>query len=759
MGPFLASLGAETITGIFNRRGDLKWILEHAEVRETSMRNTLSIAFILSTILLISVSTAQATSPWADPSGFLPAKGRRIATSGDLPGESPIARFAPFQDVLSDGQFVWGPNVGSFDVRAFLEEQHSPLLAYANAVESAARYASVNPRVLIAMLQTQYRLLRHIPGDAAPDQIRALIEETASDLAFAFYQHLYAWGSRRHLRSAEVQPFPEIRTADGSIVQLDLHMSSGSYAVASSLGRTFNLDSWAQEISPEGGAGFSQAFASLFPDEDPLDTSNDINPPGPPPDDLFQFPFPLGASWRFSGPHSWFGGDTYPDRSSMDFSTSWANYPDRPYKNSVAAAAGDALIRTPGQTSSPCWVAIDHGGGWSTSYYHLINLGDPGALGTMTRNQLIGSIGTETCNGGFASGPHVHFTLLYNGALVDLEGVKLSGWTIHVGPDGSDPYASGYLERDGMTLSPGSAVENDYHIYYGSPVDYSLRFSGHGAGDFDRLKIPIDDPIRDVPGPPVDVGFHDFAVEWWMKAEPGMNSAPAIACGDNDRWKNGNSILDRSRSAGTSEWGVSMAGGRIAFGITGPTGEQKTICSSNVVDDGQWHHILVQRNRFDSSSGLYADGQLWLFIDGILQETAIGPIGDISYPDDEPMGMTCGPGGTEACLDDPYLVIGARKYDLGPAFTGWLDDIRIAWWLRSLGDFVPPGQPLVPDSETVALLSLNEGRGDVIYDTAGYDGGTSQGRRFFGGSPAGPEWLLSDRFIQYQQHYFPVLFR
>ncbi|TFG50816.1 MAG: hypothetical protein E4H37_08775, partial [Gemmatimonadales bacterium] len=146
-----------------------------------------------------------------------------------------------------------------------------------------------------------------------------------------------------------------------------------------------------------------------------------------------------------------------------------------------------------------------------TSYYHLRNIGSTsGAIGTFSRNQLIGATGTEVCNGGSASGAHVHFTLWYNGALSNLEGVKLSGWTLHQGPAGSNLYNSGYIERDGVTLTHWNWVTNDYHSYYGTGLDYSLRFYGNGSGNIDRLSIPVTDLDSELKsGPPADLGYFD----------------------------------------------------------------------------------------------------------------------------------------------------------------------------------------------------------------------------------------------------------
>ncbi len=58
--------------------------------------------------------------------------------------------------LVSDGQFVWGPNVGDFDIGSFLADRGSPLADYAPDIELWARYSSVNPKILIAFLELRH---------------------------------------------------------------------------------------------------------------------------------------------------------------------------------------------------------------------------------------------------------------------------------------------------------------------------------------------------------------------------------------------------------------------------------------------------------------------------------------------------------------------------------------------------------------------------------------------------------------------------
>ena len=226
-----------------------------------------------------------------------------------------------------------------------------------------------------------------------------------------------------------------------------------------------------------------------------------------------------------------------------------------------------------------------------------------------------------------------------------------------------------------------------------------------------------------------------------MRAQPGENTAGPVSCGANQDWRLGNIILDRHRMNQPRSYGVSMGDGRIVFGVTGETGASLTICGTTVIDDGQWHHVAVQRNRY---AGAYPEGFLWLYVDGQLDASGVGPSGKVSYPNDGVPGSYCGPSGDQPCVNDPYLVVGAEKHGLDPSvypsFSGWIDELRISNNLRYLSAFSPATATFVPDANSVGLYHFDEGSGDVIYDTAGSSGPPANGFRKYGGSPAGPEW-------------------
>jgi hypothetical protein len=265
-------------------------------------------------------------------------------------------------------------------------------------------------------------------------------------------------------------------------------------------------------------------------------------------------------------------------------------------------------------------------------------------------------------------------------------------------------------------------------------------FGGRSRGDVDRVKIQIDNPDDANPGPPVDVGATDFTVEFFMKATPGANTMPETGCNQN-AWTNGNIIIDRDRFGGERDYGISLGGGRVNFGVTGPGYAENTLCGMTRVDDGQWHHVAVERRR--------SDGRMYIFVDGRLDAQADGPDGDISYPDNAYPARACGANQYEYCLSsDPYLVIGTEKHNIAYGFAGMLDELRVSSVLRyPTSGYALPNVAFVADADTRALYHFDEGAGDIVIDST--SGNRSPGTRRFGqggGSQSGPVWIADSPF-------------
>jgi murein DD-endopeptidase MepM/ murein hydrolase activator NlpD len=148
------------------------------------------------------------------------------------------------------------------------------------------------------------------------------------------------------------------------------------------------------------------------------------------------FPFPVGETWGFQGPHA-NGGEAV--LSSLDF-----------YRLDVAVGApvvamAGGVVTVP--ANCPNMVIVDHGGGWTSNYYHVTGISVSTGQ-TINRGQQLGGTSAETGCGGFASGPHVHVWLKFQNSSVAIAGKDIGGWTVQAG---AQPY-DGCLVRGAMSL-------------------------------------------------------------------------------------------------------------------------------------------------------------------------------------------------------------------------------------------------------------------------------------------------------------------
>jgi hypothetical protein len=253
----------------------------------------------------------------------------------------------------------------------------------------------------------------------------------------------------------------------------------------------------------------------------------------------------------------------------------------------------------------------------------------------------------------------------------------------------------------------------------------SLRFYGTGRNDIDRVKFALTNPPR-----PIDVQF-DFTIELWLKLDGNTNQSGTCKTGG-DSWINGNALVDRDifDQGDFGDYGISIYGQRVAFGVNnGSTGN--TICGSQALNDGQWHHIAVTREE--------QTGQLRIFVDGKLDAQGSGPRGNISYNDARVADY----------VNEPHLVLGAEKHDYDrqnyPSFHGWVDELRISDIVRYSGEFARPSQPWSPDEATMGLFHFDEGSGTTVADSSWYQ--QSQfGTLFVGGPSNGPQWSSDTPF-------------
>lgn len=346
-----------------------------------------------------------------------PAAAQPIQHADGPTKPAPQAPLTVFADGFSarwieDADFVYGPALLDFDVRAYLASAAPHLGPQAEAISHWAGHYSLSPKVLLALLEMQSGVLSNpaaladpsaglAPGDAG-EQIRAVVMSLFVD--FYAYREASA-GQPRALNAA-------------TFALLNLFRSTapaGLSADAADVARTRFLDAYSRLFpSPALGAAGADVLGGALP-----------------PSNFLQFPWKNNASWFFNGTHHTSGSGSSP-MSSIDFTRTWSlvwgNNTSTDYV--VAAHAGQVTV------NSSCQVTITAPNGWATNYYHLSNVVVANGQQVSANDTIATYANTQAqalCQGGSSTGPHVHFTLIQNGVLSSLDGVQLSNFLVHAG--------------------------------------------------------------------------------------------------------------------------------------------------------------------------------------------------------------------------------------------------------------------------------------------------------------------------------------
>lgn len=336
--------------------------------------------------------------------------------------------------LLPDSEVVYSPGGAAFDVRSFVLAHPGYLATYTEIItdtapprpgwqivaEAAQRYA-INPRLLLALLEQQSGALSnpspeeyvqlHSLGLDAP----ALLPGLSHQLGWAGNQlnyGYYGW------RDGSLISFA---TADGAFRPADGRLNAGSFAVARLLALLYKSPGFAQVTGPEG---LLATYQRLF--GDPWTNSGAVIPGGLTQPTL-QLPFEPGVRWTFTGgPHPGYGS-TLPF-AALDFAPPAERAGCAPNDQwAVAVAAGVVTASADGR------LILDIGGGWSVLYLHLATL-DRAPVGSVVAAGA--RLGHPSCEGGRATGSHLHLARQYLGEWVPADGFapfELSGWVAHYG--------------------------------------------------------------------------------------------------------------------------------------------------------------------------------------------------------------------------------------------------------------------------------------------------------------------------------------
>ena len=184
---------------------------------------------------------------------------------------------------------------------------------------------------------------------------------------------------------------------------------------------------------------------------------------------------------------------------------------------------------------------------------------------------------------------------------------------------------------------------------------------------------------------PNTISKGSFTLEYWMKTN--QNAAPS-----GPEWYYGSGILDAWMAGEYNDFGTSLLGDRLAFGMGNP---DVTITSSRPVNTGLWTHIAVSWNEIT--------GEMKLYVNGLLDTSA----------------FTMTP-----VRNSPRTIYMAPPYS--PVhFFGNLDEVRLWDTVRSDVDILDYMYSDVPqDVHLVSYYRFDEGIANGYNKTGNNDGKT-----------------------------------
>lgn len=355
----------------------------------------------------------------------------------------------PAFKIIPDSELVYGPLAAGFDTAAFIQEKDGYLAHYqeevegemlsgAQIVQRVANDFSVNPRLLLAVLEYQSGwVTRSDPPEATLEYPLGAYEVWDDGL---YYQ--LTWAANNLNRGYYLWRVEGVATwilADGSAVPIDPTINAGTAGVQHMFALLYPRALWEQAVSETGVyATYLALFGYPFDlAVEPLVPANLYQP-------RLQLPFEPGVDWAFTGgPHGgWGDGSAW---AALDFAPGGEALGCVQSEAWVTAVADGLIVRT---GHGVVIQDLDGDGleqtGWSILYLH-IETRDRIPVGVAVRAG--DRIGHPSCEGGFSSGTHLHLARRYNGEWIPADQTTpfvLDGWISR----GSGVEYDGFLFKD-----------------------------------------------------------------------------------------------------------------------------------------------------------------------------------------------------------------------------------------------------------------------------------------------------------------------
>jgi len=369
--------------------------------------------------------------------------------------------------IFPDNEIVFGPSAVGFDIDSYVLQAEGYLSTHRQWLESTrmntgaqivrrvAIEHSVNPRLLLTILEYQSGWVKgqpdnldklHYPAGYVNTQQKDLYKQL-DWVGTQLNQGYYAWRDGR---------IAEITLKDGTSLRLSPDLNAGSVAVQYFFSQLSDKEDWLRAVDPK--EGIQATYQKMF--GDPwlrAKTFEPLFPPGITQPSL-SLPFERKKLWAYTGgPHD-----------AWEKEGAWAALDFAPGSLKFGCVNSDAWIVAPASgivsRADLGIVALDLDGdgsemtGWVLVFLHVAKEGRVKPGTPLAQDDKIGH---PSCEGGQATGTHLHVARKFNGEWIPADGplpFDLGGWVAH-----SDGIAyKGTLTRGGEviianTTSPSSA--------------------------------------------------------------------------------------------------------------------------------------------------------------------------------------------------------------------------------------------------------------------------------------------------------------
>ena len=385
----------------------------------------------------------------------------QIGTLLLLPKTTSEEPLGPAERTIPDSEVVLGPSSIGFNTVDYVNGLGGALSTYneyvlsygdtsgAQAVVHIAQDNSLSPRIILAIIEYESHWVRGKPTNLAQnDYPLGYVDYHNKGL---FRQLMWASGTLSdgyyRWRSGDLT---ELTFKDGSALRMNPKLNAGTAAIQYFFSKTHTRAEWDQAIAP---TGFPALYTEMFgPPWERAAPYEPIIPNGLIQPEL-SLPFEPGKIWSFSGgPHS--AWEEEGALAALDFAPGAIEHGCVATDTWVLAPAAGVVART---GDGVVILDLDGDGleqtGWDLLFLHIAEKGRVKVGDVLKKDDHIGH---ASCEGGVATGTHVHIARKYNGEWILADGpipFNLNGWIAH---NGSAPY-KGTLTKGDLTIEASTS--------------------------------------------------------------------------------------------------------------------------------------------------------------------------------------------------------------------------------------------------------------------------------------------------------------